>query len=95
MFKTFKVNKNGKIEFTKDELYKLLNEVWNDGKENGTWTWMSPAPHYWTSSSITCGSLSSVSATSSGSVTIPANDTVVSTKTVTLELGEDSVGRKK
>lgn len=31
MVKVFTTNSDGKIEFTKDELEKLLNEVWRDG----------------------------------------------------------------
>ena len=45
MTKTFKTNKNGKIEFTKRELEKLLDEIWRDGyNSNNTYTWSSP---YW------------------------------------------------
>lgn len=60
MVKVFTTNKNGKIEFTKEELEKLLNEVWDNGyKHNGNlWrTWKSPAvtpgPNY--RDYITCG----------------------------------------
>lgn len=31
MRKSFKVNKEGKIEFTKEELKKILDEVYNEG----------------------------------------------------------------
>lgn len=54
MTKTFKANKNGKIEFTKKELEALLDEVWKDGyKANNTYTWWSPSwggsgDGYWT-----------------------------------------------
>ena len=54
MTKTFKANKNGKIEFTKKELEALLDEVWKDGyKANNTYTWSSPfwggsGDGYWT-----------------------------------------------
>lgn len=41
MVKVFTPNKNGKIEFTKEELEALLNEVWNDGY-NHHWYWTSP-----------------------------------------------------
>lgn len=47
MTKTFKINKNGKIEFTKKELEKLLDEIWRDGyNSNNTYTWSSP--YWWT-----------------------------------------------
>ena len=54
MTKTFKANKNGKIEFTRKELEALLNEVWKDGyKANNSYTWYSPSwggsgDGYWT-----------------------------------------------
>lgn len=38
--KVFQINKNGKIEFTKEELETLLNEVYWDGyRANSAWTW--------------------------------------------------------
>lgn len=45
--KVFEFNKNHKIEFTREELENLLNEVYNsgysDGKwSNNSWTWASP-----------------------------------------------------
>lgn len=41
--KVFQTNKNGKIEFTKEELETLLNEVYWDGyRANSTWTWTTP-----------------------------------------------------
>lgn len=46
MTKTFKLNKDEKIEFTKEELNKLLDEVWNDGYySNNNYVWESP--HRW------------------------------------------------
>ena len=43
MVKVFTTNKEGKIEFTKDELETLLNEVWNDGyNKHGSYWWQSP-----------------------------------------------------
>ena len=43
--KVFQSNHNGKIEFTRAELEKLLNEVYTDGYNEGkssNWTWTSP-----------------------------------------------------
>ena len=47
--KVFEPNRYGKIEFTRAELEKLLNEVYADGYKEGeyearthTWTWTSP-----------------------------------------------------
>lgn len=43
MVKVFTTNSNGKIEFTKEELEKLLNEVWQDGYDsNKSIWWTSP-----------------------------------------------------
>lgn len=47
MINVFTVNKNDKIEFTKNELEKLLNEVWEDGRRDGlnfnkNYWWTSP-----------------------------------------------------
>lgn len=60
MVKVFTTNANGKIEFTKEELEKLLNDVWNDGHEHrGTYWWTSPtwtttAPLYTGGIEVTC-----------------------------------------
>lgn len=55
MVKVFTTNKNGKIEFTEQELEKLLNEVWNDGyNRHGSYWWSSPTittPSWCTTSS--------------------------------------------
>jgi hypothetical protein len=43
--KVFQSNHNGKIEFTRAELEKLLNEVYTNGYNEGkssNWTWTSP-----------------------------------------------------
>ena len=46
IIKVFETNNNGKIEFTRKDLEKLLNEVYNDGyregKDSHSWTWTSP-----------------------------------------------------
>lgn len=64
MVKIFTPNKNGKIEFTKDELEKLLNEVWYDGKNsNNNYFWTSPSPWYTT----TCMPLNTLSTSSTAS----------------------------
>ena len=56
MVKVFQTNRNGKIEFTKEELETLLNEVYWDGyRANSTWTWTTPLsyPIYTTTNSKT------------------------------------------
>lgn len=48
--KVFQPNSHGKIEFTREELEKLLNEVYDGGfhdgavaqREKSSWTWTSP-----------------------------------------------------
>lgn len=46
MIKVFTVNGNGKIEFTKEELEKLLNDTYAEGQKNcncgNTITWPGP-----------------------------------------------------
>lgn len=67
MIKAFYLNKKGKIEFTKEELEKLLNEVWYDGKNSAVFTWNSP--YYWsTSPSITCTPLDAPFTTTTATV---------------------------
>jgi len=62
MVKVFTTNSDGKIEFTKDELEKVLNEVWQDGHNSASscsYWWTSPTittPYYTDKSmEITCG----------------------------------------
>lgn len=50
MTKTFELNKDGKIELTKEELKKLLDEVYEEGR-NGVYVYTTPyTPTYspWT-----------------------------------------------
>lgn len=51
MIKVFTTNKNGKIEFTKDELKKLLDEAyWEGYRASGdTYTYLTPnwQPYCW------------------------------------------------
>ena len=55
MVKVFTPNKAGKIEFTKEELEALLNEVWRDGySSNRQYWWSSPTSQPTT---ITCDSI--------------------------------------
>lgn len=45
MQKVFKLNKNNKIEFTREELKTLLDEVYQKGYQEGkneNWYWNSP-----------------------------------------------------
>ena len=60
MVKVFTTNNDGKIEFTKDELEKVLNEVWQDGCNSApSYWWASPTvtPYYTDKTvEITCDS---------------------------------------
>lgn len=52
--RVFGRNKDGKIEFTSEELEELLNEVYTDGYNDGNnYTWISPTID---GSKITCAS---------------------------------------
>lgn len=63
MVKVFQSNANGKIEFTRAELEKLLNEVFKKGYDSGVsdtkqnyWTWTSPTVNLRTPDSVQlCG----------------------------------------
>lgn len=48
MYKVFKLNKNNKIEFTKDELRSLLDEVYREGgKDNNDKYYYWTPPYNW------------------------------------------------
>lgn len=75
--KVFKTNKAGKIEFTRCELEKLLNETYREGYTDGEnhaksnyWTWTSPnvinTPYYGT---VTCDTGSLLRANTADSIT--------------------------
>lgn len=49
MVKVFELNENKKIEFTKDELESLLNEVWDNGYNSG----YNHNPQFWWTSPTT------------------------------------------
>ena len=46
MVKVFELNKNKKIELTKEELEKLLNQVYWEGYCNNTNTWRYTTPNF-------------------------------------------------
>ena len=52
MVKVFTTNSDGKIEFTKDELEKILNEVWQDGRNSASSYWWT-TPTWWKSPTVT------------------------------------------
>lgn len=80
--KVFQTNKAGKIEFTRCELEKLLNEIYNEGYRDGEdtrWTWTSPnlidtIPYY----GVTCLDTNSSKSTRDNSTagTVTLNDSI-------------------
>lgn len=89
MVKIFTPNKYGKIEFTKEELEKLLDEVYNSGYSDGRskywYTWTSPSwnsPWYSTTRESTI-----TSASTSNTIDNGEYDTCDSGK-ITINLGE-------
>ena len=90
--KVFQTNKAGKIEFTRCELEKLLNETYNEGYRDGEnhakssyWTWTSPSivnttPYY----GVTClDTNKAIRANDVGNVTLSGaiGDTITGTVT--------------
>lgn len=78
MTKEFKV-KNGKIELSKEELKKLLDEAYWEGYRNGsgtTWTYITPnwTPYYWTTTAATTGTITSGSSVSNGTITLTSTE---------------------
>ena len=75
--KVFYPDKNGRISFTKDELQKLLDEVYQEGYNDGRpYYWTSPyyystTPYYTTTSGTNVNITSSNSALNSVSNEIP------------------------
>lgn len=70
MIKVFTTNKNNKIELTKEELQKILDEAYWDGYRagNGTsWTYTSPnwVPYRWTTTTSSTGNEYTITASSS------------------------------
>ena len=79
MTKEFKV-KNGKIELSKEELKKLLDEAYWEGYRNGsntTWTYTTPnwTPYYWTTTTATTGTITNSGSVSNGTITLTNTET--------------------
>lgn len=80
MIKVFEKNKNGKIQFSIQELEKILNEAYWEGynyASRNVWTYTTP--NYWTGTSPYIFTSNASSATITGTIT---NNT---TNTNTLE----------
>lgn len=92
--KVFQTNKAGKIEFTRCELEKLLNETYKEGYNDGEchakrdyWTWTSPSvyPTPRLNDIVYCSSDDSNTATSTATISTATSDntTLTSNKTNT------------
>ena len=84
--KVFQTNSNGKIEFTRAELEKLLNDTYKEGHRDGEakannsyWTWT--APTLTNTSSITYGGNPAIR-TTPDSVTVTCTNAKVDTDTI-------------
>lgn len=79
MVKVFTPNKNGKIEFTKKELEKLLDEVWKDGYNSNTnYTWRSPWWYGNGYSYVSCTNSTDTATAPSSSITYATSDNITS-----------------
>ena len=77
MIKVFTLNKNNKIELTKEELEKLLNQSFWEGyyRNNHTYTYTSPSlTSPWTSTITTATNKTLTTATTDNSITIKCNN---------------------
>lgn len=87
MQKVFKLNKDGKVEFTKEELKKLLDEIYNSGYDDGknqNFSWHSPFrydPWYYTT--VTCADTNA---------TITTGSSTITTNPYTITYSNDSTG---
>ena len=100
--KVFQTNKAGKIEFTRCELEKLLNETYNEGYRDGEnhakssyWTWTSPSISTHTYPTITyCNSTDPIDNLIMGNTTIngvtsdKTNATTISTADCSINADE-------
>ena len=69
MIKVFTTNKNNKIELTKEELQKTLDEAYWDGYRAGnstSWTYTTPSwtPYRWVTSTTSTGNEYTITASS-------------------------------
>ena len=90
--KVFQTNKAGKIEFTRCELEKLLNETYKEGYNDGEyqtkkdyWTWTSPTvyPTPRLNDIVYCSSDDSNTATSTATISTATSDNVTLTSNKT------------
>lgn len=77
MVHVFTTNKNGKIELTKDEIKKLLDEAYWDGyrANSGTYTYTTPSwtPYTWTINGATLNCSASLNSETINTATLTHN----------------------
>ena len=78
MIKVFTTNKNNKIEFTKEELQKLLDEAYWDGyhANSNIWTYTTPNynPYRWVTTTNTSGDSNYTITCTNDSLTVKDNN---------------------
>ena len=98
--KVFESNHNGKIEFTRAELEKLLNEVYNDGYNEGKsshWTWTSPSisttPYYASTSTNSANKAEAVVDNSLATASVSTNKTVNTNPSYTVKVNGTDISK--
>jgi len=89
MYKVFKLNKNDKIEFTKDELKSLLDEVYREGGKDNSDKYYHWIPPYDWPNWIYC-STGSIVANNNGSHTVSIKPASATTATSTIATSSTS-----
>jgi hypothetical protein len=94
MQKVFKLNENGKIEFSKKELDALLDEVYKEGYKDGKeshHTWISPYNDWWKYQYPYCSTINTATSSNAGDISVTNNPYTITytkdteaTKTTTL-----------
>lgn len=80
MTKSFKFNKNGKIELSKEQLKSLLDDAYWEGYRSGsgtTWTYTTPnwTPYYWTTTTAApSGTIINSNSVSNGTITLTSTE---------------------
>ena len=97
--KVFKKNKYGKIEFTESELKEVLDEIYNEGFNDGSNNYYyyntpyryKPYPYYYTSCSTVTDptSITTATSTSNSNLTIDGSKLNDSSACITINKNED------
>ena len=96
--KVFTKNKNGKIEFTEQELKKLLDEIYDEGYNEGSQRYYYTTPYYYrwpTWYSTTCSNDTSGSYTISTASTAYDNSSIATANGGNYTISSDSLKTPK